>query len=521
MASTRQKTSTRTKTSTRKTPTRASRNDKKLAAKAAKERALRAKREAQNEKRRKKGKPAKDVDVTKVSIWEKMAEPSLYHILREMGNADQSIHRFQRKRVMISLLLALGGALIGFFIHPWAYLSAPVLGFGFYKMEKKKIETFYRGWKFERQLNFSKFSRLVIPYLKASNGRTALYTIFNKILIRTENKDDRRSLYTLMGEMSDNPQSLAPFTAFAERSSGTDMSHLFMQTIFDFQQSTSDASVIDELGRIAAKDMLSAVDDIIEMKLRRFSMFPTKIVMSSFVLVVGLGLGLMLHNFKSIDFGSMNISPASDAQEAQGQSDALGEDGEKPTESSDAGETETVTSTDWEAGIADIIDSGENKAGELSAVAEMANGKALDAETLESFETSLRKEYDSGLYINAMTNKPYTLGMYYKGLMVANAYTARGDTVSLGYALATATSENVRSVYTGMKPTNKNIAVNEVAVNQLIRASNPSCTIKAKRDTMTYVETGDPSYGKVELDQAGDRWLCSKTDAEALGYKAE
>ena len=518
MASTRQQTSTRTKTSARKTPTRASRNDKALAARAAKERSQRAKREAQNEKRRKQGKSAKDVDVEKVSIWEKMAEPSLYHILREMGNPDAAIHRFQRKRVFVSLLLALGGVLTGFLIHPWAYLSAPALGLGFYKMEKKKIETFYRGWKFERQLNFSKFSRLVIPYLKAANGRTALYTIFNKILIRTENKDDRRSLYTLMGEMSDNPQSLAPFTAFAERSSGTDMSHLFMQTIFDFQQSTSDSSVIDELGRIAAKDMLSAVDDIIEMKLRRFSMFPTKIVMSSFVLVVGLGLGLMLHNFKAIDFGSMNISPASDAQEAQSQSDPLGE---KPTESSDAGETETVTSTDWEAGIADIIDSGENKAGELSAVAEMANGKALDAETLEAFEASLRKEYDSGLYINAMTNKPYTLGMYYKGLMVAGAYTARGDTVSLGYALATVTSENVRSVYTGMKPTNKNIAMNEVTVNQLIRASNPSCTIKAKRDTMTYVETGDPSYGKVELDQAGDRWLCSKPDAEALGYKAK
>lgn len=516
MASTRQAGSTRK--STRKMPTRSSRNEKKLAARAAKQRADRAKREAKNAKRRAKGKPAKDLDARRVSIWERMAEPSLYHILREMGNTDKSIDRFQRKRVLMSLFLAMGGVLAGFFLHPWAYLSAPAVGFGFYKMKKKNIETYYKGWKFERQLNFSKFSRLIIPYLKAANGRTALYTIFNKILIRTENKDDRRSLYTLMGEMSDNPRSMEPFTAFAARSSGSDMSYLFMETIYDFQQSTSDASVIDELGRIAAKDMLAAVDDIIAMKLRRFSMFPTKIVMSSFVLVVGLGLGLMLHNFKSIDFGSMNISPASDAEEAQSQNDALNDDkgeGASPTEGSAA------PATDWEAAIVDIVASDVNKANELSAVAELTENQALDDKTLEMFEASLRKEYDSGLYLNAMTNKPYTLGMYYKGLMVASHYTSRGDTVSLGYALATATSENVRSVYTGMKPTNKNIAANEVAVNQLIRASNPSCTIKAKRDTMTYVETGDPSYGKVSLDQAGDRWLCSKADAEAFGYTAK
>ncbi|WP_420841255.1 hypothetical protein [Evansella clarkii] len=253
----------------------------------------------------------------KPSIWEKMAEDSLYHQLREMGDTTQKIDKFQRKRVMQTLGIVLLGCLAGMFMHVWLYLSGPILGAVFYKMKSKRVESYYKAWKFQRQLNFSKFTRLVIPYLKASGGTAALYTIFNKILQRTEDPSDRRSLYQLMGEMGDDPESLQPFTDFAERSSGTDMSHLFMSTIYDFQQSTFDVSVIDELGHMASEDMMSAIDEIIDMKLRRFVMFPTKVVMSSFILVAGLGIGLMLDNFKDLDFNGVIADPTEQAEGAQ------------------------------------------------------------------------------------------------------------------------------------------------------------------------------------------------------------
>lgn len=239
----------------------------------------------------------------KVSIWEKIAENKLYDLLGEMGDTKKAIDKFQRKRMLLAGVVMLVGLIFGALISPWLYIVGPILGFVIYKMQLRSVESFYRGWKFQRQLNFSKFTRLVIPYLKASGGSVALYTIFNKILQRTTDEADRRNLYQLMGEMGDKPQDIQPFLDYAERSSGTDMSHLFMSTIYDFQQSTFDVSVIDELGKMASEDMMNAVDEIINMKLRRFNMFPTKVVMSSFILVAGLAIGILLFNFQDLGFG--------------------------------------------------------------------------------------------------------------------------------------------------------------------------------------------------------------------------
>ena len=250
----------------------------------------------------------------KPSFWEKIAEDKVYHQLREMGDTTKNIDKWQKKRVLFSLFIVALGFVAGALVHPWLHLSGPILGTFFYKSKAKAVDSHYRVWKFQRQLNFSKFTRLVIPYLKASGGKTALYTIFNKILQRTDDEADKRSLYQLMGEMGDKPESLEPFTDFAERSSGTDMSHLFMSTIYDFQQSTFDVSVIDELGKMASEDMMNAIDEIIAMKLRRFVMFPTKVVMSSFILVAGLGVGLMIDNFKNLDFNGDMMDPAAQTE---------------------------------------------------------------------------------------------------------------------------------------------------------------------------------------------------------------
>lgn len=242
------------------------------------------------------------------SLWEKLAEERLYPQLQEMGNSYERIDAFQRKRVLKSLFFGLIMLFLAVFIHSWFYVAVPMAVAISYKMQIRRIDTHYRAWRFTRQLNFSKFTRLVIPYLKASGGNMALYTIFNRILQRLDNDADKQSLYRLMGEMGDNPASLKPFTDYAERSSGTDMSHLFMSTIFDFQQTTFNTSVIDELGKIAAQDMMESIDEIIEMKVRRFNMFPTKVTMSSFILVIGLGAGLLFYNLQDIEIDGGGIT---------------------------------------------------------------------------------------------------------------------------------------------------------------------------------------------------------------------
>lgn len=281
------------------------------------------------------------------TIWEKIAEKRLYPQLREMGDSYEAIDRFQRKRVLIALFFGLVMLILAIFIMDWFYFAIPIAIIASYKMQIRKVDDYYRAWKFERQMNFSKFTRLVIPYLKASGGNMALYTIFNKILQRLDNEADRESLYRLMGEMSDNPSDIQPFLDYAERSSGTDMSHLFMSTIFDFQQTTFNTDVIDELGKIASEDMMNSIDEIIEMKLRRFNMFPTKVVMSSFILVVGLGAGILFHNLKDINIGSAEIATINDAPQVEmgGNNDGSG-DGRGVLESLDTREEENEEDTE-------------------------------------------------------------------------------------------------------------------------------------------------------------------------------
>lgn len=376
--------------------------------------------------------------VIKPSIWEKMAEDRVYYILREVGDSTRGIDKWQKKRVLMSLLIMALCAIGAYFFHVYLYIAAPIFGFAFYKMKAKSVESFYRAWKFERQLNFSKFTRLVIPYMKASGGQTALYTIFNKILKRTENESDKRSLYQLMGEMGDNPSDLKPFTDYAQRSSGTDMSHLFMSTIFDFQQSTFDTQVIDELGKMAGEDMLNSIDEIIAMKLKRFAMFPTKVVMSSFILVVGLGGALMLDNFKDLDMGG-GASPVAAIEDAEAASGGGGDAAAVPAEEEDeeavapdettdpdtpvSNDEAAVGSSDWEETVEGIAtDENTDNAEKAQDVNALANKFDASQADIVEFEGSIKKEHNSGLYKEALTNDKYTLSNIFKSRAVMEFY---------------------------------------------------------------------------------------------------
>jgi len=228
------------------------------------------------------------------------AEEDLYRMLEEMGNTKRAIDQFQKKRIQQTLIMVVIGFLLGLFLSSWCYLLAVVLPIMFYRSKFTSIGKKYNAYKFERHLNFSKFTRLLIPYLKQAEGGTSLYQIFRKILKRTENPVDANSLARLMSEMSDRPNDVQPFVDFAIRSSGTDMSVLFMQTIYDFQQSSYDTNVIDELGKIASAELQRGIDEIVTFKLRRFTFFPTKLVMSSFIVVVGFAVAVLMYNLSTI-----------------------------------------------------------------------------------------------------------------------------------------------------------------------------------------------------------------------------
>lgn len=234
------------------------------------------------------------IEEPKQSTWEKSAEEHLYSMLNEMGYTNQRIDGYQKKRVFETIAVFLTFLLFGYFLHSIFYVVAFGIGFYYYRSKYSSVLKNYQIWKFNRHLEFNKFTRLLIPYLMQSKGEVALYSIFNKILMRLESDVDRNSLYQLMSEMSTNPNDVNSFINYAKRSSGTDMSILFMSTIFDFQQSSFDIEVINELGKISSEELLSSIDDIIHMKLIRFDNFPTKITMASFVIFIGYAITIVL-----------------------------------------------------------------------------------------------------------------------------------------------------------------------------------------------------------------------------------
>ena len=127
-----------------------------------------------------------------------IAERDLYPMLQEMGNGIKRIDQFQKKRIMQSILVFIILFILGLIFSKWFYLGALGVSIGFYKMRYKKIKSTYSTWKFQRHLQFSKFTRLLIPYLKQSKGQVSLYSIFNKILQRLEDEQDSNCLYKLM-----------------------------------------------------------------------------------------------------------------------------------------------------------------------------------------------------------------------------------------------------------------------------------------------------------------------------------
>lgn len=229
-----------------------------------------------------------------------LTEEKLYDMLKEMGNTKQIIDNFQKKRVKQTLMMAIIGFFMGLFLSKWCYLLAIALPIFFYRSKYNNVVKMYNAFKFDRHLSFIKFMRLLIPYLKESEGGASLYQVLRKILKRTENRVDANSVAKLMSEITDRPNDIQPFTDFAIRSSGTDMSVLFMQTIYDFQQNSYDTNVIDELGKIASAELQRAIDEIVAFKLRRFTFFPTKIVMSSFLIVIGFAAAILVYNLSTI-----------------------------------------------------------------------------------------------------------------------------------------------------------------------------------------------------------------------------
>ncbi|ANZ96223.1 hypothetical protein BFC19_12185 (plasmid) [Brochothrix thermosphacta] len=237
------------------------------------------------------------------NFWIRSVGDKFHSMLLEMGNSNIAILRWQKSRILKSVVAGLLFLALGYFFYTKLMLLALVVPFFMYFMQGRSITSGYSRYKFQRHLQFAKFTRLLVPYLKQTSAGVNLYSVFNKIVPRLEHEADKTLLLTLMKEMSDKPNSIVPFTEYAEKTSGSDMSILFMSTIYDLRQGTSDLSIITELGQIASEELMRSIDQIIEYKSKRFLLFPTKITMSTFLIVIGYAVAVLIYNIKDINIG--------------------------------------------------------------------------------------------------------------------------------------------------------------------------------------------------------------------------
>ncbi|MFD2388838.1 hypothetical protein [Enterococcus rivorum] len=212
-----------------------------------------------------------------------------------MGFTLKEIDRFQLKRIAITLLCFLLGLGFASFVHP-AFLLLFVIVGGAYWLEKyRNVQRSYKKFHFVQQVSFSKFCRMLIPYLLAGGNGKSLYGMFDKIARRLDGHPLQEPLYQLMAEMTDQPKAIAPYIRFAEVCSNTDEALNFMTTLYYYQQSSDDPTIIQELGRIANDELFKGVHEIIDYKVRKMSKLPMFLVFALGVPLLGI-LGAMIYS---------------------------------------------------------------------------------------------------------------------------------------------------------------------------------------------------------------------------------
>ena len=117
------------------------------------------------------------------TIWHKLAEKNLYKMLKELRYTDEMFINYQKNRFKKCSVFLIVGVILSF-IQPYLILAGIALALLQWTNEYKRVKRIYNNSLFQKQLTFSKFTRMLIPYLLQSNS--TLYNVFNKMLLRLE-----------------------------------------------------------------------------------------------------------------------------------------------------------------------------------------------------------------------------------------------------------------------------------------------------------------------------------------------
>lgn len=218
----------------------------------------------------------------------KIGGSSVYRMGEQIGLSEKELNVFQLERLGVGICCLF----VGVGLIPVIGLYGPIVFSGLALLlwveKKKELVRRYKRVLFTRQVSFSKFCRMLIPYLLAETQGKSLYAIFSHLANRLTGESIQEPLYRLIASMNDCPNEIEPFVEFAESCSGTDEAVNFMTTLYYYQQSSEDPTIIQELGRLANDELFEGVQEIVELKVKRLSKYPLYLVFSLGIPMLGI-----------------------------------------------------------------------------------------------------------------------------------------------------------------------------------------------------------------------------------------
>lgn len=212
------------------------------------------------------------------------------HIFYNMRLERASVNNMIKKRLMMTIVTAVVAIIIAVVASAKIYViggAAIVVPLAVWFLASKNTNRLYSVYKFNRQLNFTKFCRLLIPYLKKMKQGASLYQLLSDVSKRLDDPKDQNLVRTLMIEIANRPGDEEPFVQFARDFSGTDRAELFMLAVFDMSQGSYNDGVVKDLGRQASNDLMTQIDSVVDFKLSKFNNVTTWLTMCSAIMLLG------------------------------------------------------------------------------------------------------------------------------------------------------------------------------------------------------------------------------------------
>lgn len=215
----------------------------------------------------------------------------------EIGETYKSIKMWSLRMHVLFLLLFAMGILVFFRAdNPFLALVPLILIFVFRSISMFQARNAYKSFQLQRHYEFLYFFSLLVPHLSGEAGATmGLYNVLGKLeeRLKPEGVDGsdgvlKAGVNRLIIQMTNAPGSIEPFLVFARECSGTELATDISIALFDFQQNSDEQDAILRLKRKVNKDLEKRIEDIVDMKISKFRWYSERLVMSVFVLVLGI-----------------------------------------------------------------------------------------------------------------------------------------------------------------------------------------------------------------------------------------